>query len=126
MGIGSIRRGRSRSGSIRSARGVAMIEMAFTLPMLLLVAVGIFEFGRAFQTWEVLTNAAREGARVAILPAQPVGAAQARARAYLASGGLQSGASVGVAVTPVAVSLGGGATASGSQVTITYPFSFMV
>src|SRR5439155_4823448 len=62
-----------RSGSdmrkrSRSERGAAIIETALTLPLLLLVAVGIFELGRAYQTWEVLTNAAREGARVAILP----------------------------------------------------------
>ena len=29
--------------------------------------VGIFEFGRAYQTWQVLTNAAREGARMAVI-----------------------------------------------------------
>ena len=29
---------------------------------------GIFEFGRAYQTWQILTNAAREGARMAVLP----------------------------------------------------------
>ena len=45
-----------------------MIEMALTLPLLLLLSVGVFEFGRAFQTWQVLTNATREGARVASLP----------------------------------------------------------
>ena len=28
---------------------------------------GIFEFGRAYQTWQVVTNASREGARVAVL-----------------------------------------------------------
>ena len=50
---------------LRSERGQALIEMALTLPLLLLICVGIFEFGRAYQTWEVLTNAAREGARVA-------------------------------------------------------------
>jgi len=41
-------------------RGTALIETAMTLPLLLLVSVGIFEFGRAFQTWQILTNAARE------------------------------------------------------------------
>ena len=51
-----------------SERGAAIIETALTLPILLLVAVGIFEFGRAYQTWQVMTNAAREGARVAVLP----------------------------------------------------------
>jgi hypothetical protein len=49
----------------RDQRGAALLEMAFTLPLLLLISVGIFEFGRAFEVWQVLTNAAREGARVA-------------------------------------------------------------
>ena len=54
--------------NLRSERGTAILETALTLPLLLLVSVGIFEFGRAYQTWQVITNAAREGARVAVLP----------------------------------------------------------
>ena len=52
----------------RREDGAALIETAFVLPIMLLVCVGILEFGRAYQTWQVVTNAAREGARVAILP----------------------------------------------------------
>ena len=48
-------------------RGAALLETALTVPMILLISVGIFEFGRAYQTWQVLTNAAREGARIAVL-----------------------------------------------------------
>ena len=51
----------------KNERGAALIETAITIPIILLISVGIFEFGRAYQTWQVLTNAAREGARVAIL-----------------------------------------------------------
>ena len=69
-------------------RGTALLETAITLPLLLLASVAIFEFGRAFQTWEVLTNAAREGARVAVLPSSTHAAAEARARAYLDAGAL--------------------------------------
>jgi hypothetical protein len=71
-----------------------------------------------------MTNAAREGARVAVLP-QVNGGADARVRQYLQMGGLVSDSSVGVTITPVDVSLGDEGTASGSRVTITYPFSFM-
>ena len=53
----------------RREEGAALIETAFVLPIMLLVCVGILEFGRADQTWQVVTNASREGARVAILPA---------------------------------------------------------
>ncbi len=45
--------------------GNAVIEFALVLPMLLLVVFGITEFGRAIMTVNVLTAAAREGARVA-------------------------------------------------------------
>ena len=46
---------------------------------------GIFEFGRAYQTWQVLTNAAREGARVAVLPNAAAGAAERARRGVPAS-----------------------------------------
>jgi hypothetical protein len=51
-----------------SARGAELIEMAFVLPILLLVVAGIIDFGFLFQRFVVVTNAAREGARVAVLP----------------------------------------------------------
>ncbi|HVH26719.1 MAG TPA: TadE family protein [Vicinamibacterales bacterium] len=110
---------------VTSQRGAALIEMALTFPLLLLVAVGIFEFGRAYQTWQVLTNAAREGARVAVLP-NPTDSPDTRVRTYLQIGGLNYDSTVVVDVDSVEVSLGATGTASASQVTVTYPFSFMV
>ena len=56
-----------RTSFIRNERGAALLETAFTLPIILLISVGIFEFGRAYQASQVLTNAAREGARAAII-----------------------------------------------------------
>jgi Flp pilus assembly protein TadG len=110
-------------------RGTALLETAMTLPLLLIVSVGIFEFGRAFQTWQVLTNAAREGARVAVLPNPAAGAAEARVRAYLTTGQLAPAAvsATTVVVNPAStVAIGGGATASASLVTVNFPFQFMV
>ena len=52
----------------RGERGQAIIELALTLPLLLLIVLGIFDFGLMFQKYEVVTNAAREGARVGVLP----------------------------------------------------------
>ena len=52
----------------KSERGQALLETAVVLPLILLVCVAIFEFGRVFQTWQVMTNAAREGARLAVIP----------------------------------------------------------
>src|SRR5207237_26452 len=67
----------------RDDRGAALIEMALTLPLMLLVSAGIFEFGRAYQTWQVLTNAAREGARIAVLPGTTDANITARVRPYI-------------------------------------------
>jgi Flp pilus assembly protein TadG len=108
-------------------RGQALIETALTLPLLLLVSVSIFEFGRAFQTWQVLTNAAREGARVAVMPGSVPGAAEARVRQYMQTGQLPNEAAATVVVDPTAlVSIGGAGTATASLVTVNYPFAFIV
>jgi Flp pilus assembly protein TadG len=112
--------------SRRGERGQALLETAITLPILLLVSVGIFEFGRAYQTWQILTNAAREGARIAVLPGSTPGAVDARAREYMTSGALPNAATAGVTVTPATVSVGLTGTAPASQVTIAYPFDFMM
>jgi len=111
---------------LKSERGQALLEMAMTLPLLLLVSVSIFEFGRAYQTWQVLTNAAREGARVAVLPGTTVAGVQARVQSYMTSGQLSNVGKASVAVNQNAtISIGAG-TASASLVTVNYPFSFMV
>lgn len=48
----------------KNERGAAAVEMAILLPVLLLLLLGIMEFGRAFNAQVTLTNAAREGVRV--------------------------------------------------------------
>jgi Flp pilus assembly protein TadG len=47
--------------------GAAAVEFAILLPILILVIAGIVDFGRAYFTQVTLTNAAREGARAAVL-----------------------------------------------------------
>ncbi len=47
-------------------RGAALVEFALALPLLLVVIAGIVDFGFVFQRYEVVTNAAREGARLAV------------------------------------------------------------
>lgn len=56
---------------VRSERGAELIEFALVFPVLLLVVLGIVDFGFLFQRMEVVTNAAREGARIAVLPGTP-------------------------------------------------------
>ena len=56
-----------RGRSVRR-RGVAAVEMAIVLPILILALVGIIEFGRAVMVQQIITNAAREGARRGVTP----------------------------------------------------------
>lgn len=51
----------------RDRHGAAMVEMALVLPVFLLVTMGIIEFGRALWVANMVTNASREGTRMAIL-----------------------------------------------------------
>lgn len=48
-------------------RGAVAVEMAIVLPLLLLILLGIIEFGRVLNVQVSLTQAAREGARYAAI-----------------------------------------------------------
>jgi Flp pilus assembly protein TadG len=52
----------------RKQRGATIVEAAFVLPILFMFLLGILEFGRAYNEYQVLTNAAREAARFAVAP----------------------------------------------------------
>src|SRR5688500_6232012 len=47
--------------------GQAAVELALVLPVILILVVGIIEFGRAYHVKQVVTDAAREGARRAVV-----------------------------------------------------------
>jgi len=49
-------------------RAAAAVEMAVIAPLLLTMIFGVMEFGWVFWVKETLTNATREGCRVAVLP----------------------------------------------------------
>lgn len=72
----------------RSERGAELIEMAIALPLLLLVVMGIVDFGFLFQRYLVLTNAAMEGGRVGVLPYYEFPDAAARAKTFALAGGV--------------------------------------
>jgi len=110
----------------RRQRGAALVEAAMVLPILLLISAGIFEFGRAYQTWQVLTNAAREGARVAVLPNGAPGTAETLVRQYMQDGQLSEFATAAVTVDRGVSITVNGVPQTASQVVINYPFDFMV
>ena len=104
---------------LRNERGAALLETAITLPLILLISVAIFEFGRAYQVQQVLTNAAREGARVAVLPNFTDQQVTQVVRDYMSSGGLTP-------VNPTIQSNVPFGPNDASRVTINYPFNFIV
>ena len=108
---------------MRSEKGAALIEAAITVPIILLICVGIFEFGRAYQTMQVLTNAAREGARIAVITASTDAAVTARVRSYMQAGSLPNHATATVTVVRDVTMTGAD---TGSSIVIDYPFQFMV
>ena len=108
----------------RSDSGAELIELAIVLPILLIVVAGIVDFGFLFQRYEAITNAAREGARVAILPNFNDVDVQERVKQYLDSTGLDRNASVVPLPTHSTLTLSTGATVDVVTVHVFYPAEF--
>jgi Flp pilus assembly protein TadG len=116
----------------REERGAALVEFAMALPLLLVVFAGIVDFGFVFQRYEVVTNAAREGARLATLPGYDATSVDGRVRAYvqqglgLSNGGMAAAMPNGSVVVllnqalPVTLSDGSTSNVNTAIVTVTY------
>ncbi|MBB1011048.1 MULTISPECIES: TadE/TadG family type IV pilus assembly protein [Dietzia] len=101
-------------------RGAAAVEFALVLPILLLLVIGILEFGRAYHVQTTLSNAARDGVRVMALQDS---ATAARATAKDSASGLSLTDSM-IDVTPSRCT--SDTTAPGQvAVTISYPFTLV-
>jgi Flp pilus assembly protein TadG len=103
-----------------------MVEAAITIPLLLMLMVGIFEVGRAYQTWQVVTNAAREGARMSITPSGSSSNSTALIRQYMKDGQLSESNDAKVDVNRSASIDVNGTAVSASLVTVDYPFTFIM
>ena len=111
---GGTTKNRQRPGSGAPDRGAAAVEFALLLPVLLLLVFGIIDLGRALNAQITLTQAAREGARLAALSE-----ANVVSRTQTAATGLS-----GVTVTVTACPSGGEGT-SDATVQVSYPFTFI-
>ena len=109
----------------RDDRGAELVELALVLPVLLLVLGGIVDFGFLFKDFQVVTNAAREGARVASLPTSVTADVQTRVNSYLSAGGLVP-ANATVTTDNVAVALDSVRSVSAVRVRVQYPHAYMV
>jgi Flp pilus assembly protein TadG len=107
----------------RSSRmGTTIVEAAFVLPLLLLVVLGIIEYGWLFFNVQQITNAARQGARVAILPDVTPAQAEAVIAEILQRAGLDRySPTVEVGPDPEGVVIPGYPTRTAVRVRITVP-----
>jgi Flp pilus assembly protein TadG len=105
----------------RKERGAAAVEFAIILPVLFLVVAGIIDFGRYFFVQIQLTNAAREGARAAIVLPNPTAAdlTTIRQRALAATAGVPSAAATIVASCS-------SASPSNATVQVSAPFAWIL
>jgi len=118
-------------------RGAALVEFALALPLLLVVLAGIVDFGFVLQRYEVITNAAREGARLATLPGYDATSVEFRVRNYVQQGLAINTAALNTAMPSgnvtttyptIAVPVTGGGTANlnTALVTVYYSHNFLL
>jgi Flp pilus assembly protein TadG len=106
---------------LRDERGASAVEFAFIVPLLIVLVLGIAEFGHAFQVQGTLSAAAREGVRTMALQNDP---AAARTAVRTAAASLDPGVTnAQIAITPASCPLTGGST--NVRLTISYPMPYL-
>ncbi len=102
----------------RKRRGAAAVEFAMVAPVFFLLIFGMIEFGRLVMVQQVITNASREGARIAVLDGATGAEVNTAVENYLTGANI-SGANV--TVDPSEPSTAG--YGEPVTVTITIPFN---
>lgn len=110
--------GSPRRTTAKRRQGAAIVEFAVVAPIFFLLVFGIIEFGRMVMVQQVLTNAAREGARVAVLSGATTTQVTTAVTNYLSAGGV-SGATTTVNPDPPSSATYGSAV----TITVSVPFS---
>lgn len=114
---------RSRSDAPRrlGVRGQSLVEMAIALPILLVLLIGLVEMARAWNVRQVMTNAAREGARQAVVVGPQTEAdVVATVESYL------SDANLDPSLWTVGVEGMGSGIGLSTTVTVAYSYSFAI
>ncbi|TQN43599.1 TadE-like protein [Blastococcus colisei] len=103
-------------------RGATAVEFAFIVPLLIVLVLGIAEFGHAFQVQGTLSAAAREGVRLMALQNDP---ALAREAVRNAATALDPGVTdAQIEISPASCpTMDAGSTQV--RLTITYPMPFL-
>ena len=107
---------------LRLERGASAVEFAFIVPLLIVLVLGIAEFGHGFQVQGTLSAAAREGVRAMALQNDP---ALARTVVKNAAGTLNPAiTNAQIVITPTSCPQTG-TVSSYVRVTINYPMPFL-
>jgi Flp pilus assembly protein TadG len=101
----------------RRRSGAAVVEFAVVAPVFFLFVFGLIEYGRMVMVQQILTNAAREGARVGILDNTTQADVDTAVNTYLTAGNI-NGATTTVTPNPPS------SAASGAPVTVTVSVNF--
>ena len=107
---------------LRNERGATAVEFAFIVPLLIVLVLGIAEFGRAFQVQGTLSAAAREGVRLMALQNDPAAAKAAVRNAATSLNPVITDAQIAITPTSCPVLNSGSTTV---KLTITYPMPYM-
>ena len=97
------------------------MEFALVVPLLLVLVLGIVEFGRAYHVQTTLSGAAREGVREMALHNDPADA-RAATKAAAPQLALTDGQ---IAVTPSTCVASAGTPTATATVTVSYPMPFI-
>lgn len=104
----------------RNRRGAAAVEFAIVAPIFFLMVFGMVEFGRMVMVQQIITNASREGARMAVLDGATTNEITTSVEEYLANASIGAAASPTVTVDPDPPSSAG----YGDPVTVTVSVGF--
>lgn len=110
---------RGLKGFVRRRRGAETVELAVTLPLLMVVVFTGFEYGWAVLKSIQLDHAAREGARAAALSGATVASVQDRVNTVLQNSGIAAGA-VSVTMNPADP----GSTGAGNSISVEVEASY--
>jgi len=69
----SLQKPGARRRALKRERAQSLVEFGMILPVLLIMAFGVIDFGMGLHSWITLTNATREGARLAAVHAASSG-----------------------------------------------------
>jgi len=106
-------------------RGAVLVEFALALPVLLVLIAGTVDLGLALHKYQAVTNAAREGARMAILPGYSAADVQGRVADYLAASGIREPPTATVRLMSLMPPSGATFTTMSVEVRVAHAFSFL-